>query len=314
RHAVREPALGCHQVPATGTGSDLSPDRLCRVVQQQRLHRSDAGAVQVLRGDVVPGRIKLFARRRCLSIVPIWTSVAMFCAPVLAHDLFPWPAAGSSLFSDDSGSRRVASPEDEREDAANREGEAAEGERDEIETDRDSFTPATTLVTPGRFILESAYTFIDNRRVFETHSFPEAVLRYGVTDWFEARLQWNFEIGGAGDLVSTGAGDEEFFGGGVESESQIGYGFKLKATEQQGWIPESAFLVLGFTPTSGKEHASSFIGTYVWGWKMPNRWKLDAAFRYSADSENGDGHNLWAPSVVLKVLLWERVNVHAEYF
>ena len=251
--------------------------------------------------------------KRRWSIFAIWAGVALICAPVHAEELFPLPPAGSNLFSGESESSRVARPGEEREDAANRE-EGPEHEKDEIETDRDSFTPATTLVTPGRFILESAYTFIDNRRVFETHSFPEAVLRYGVNEWFEARLLWNFEIGGAGDLVSTGAGDEQFANGKVESESQVGYGFKVRVTEQQGWIPESAFVAMGFTPTSGADHESSFTGTYVWGWTLPQRGKLDAAFRYSADSDRGDGENLWSPSVVLKVPVGERANVHAEYF
>src|SRR5687768_11001436 len=61
----------------------------------------------------------------------------------------------------------------------------------EIETDRDSFTPATTTADRGRLIVESAYTFLDNRAVKETHSFPELVLRYGLTDRVEVRLGWN---------------------------------------------------------------------------------------------------------------------------
>jgi hypothetical protein len=187
-------------------------------------------------------------------------------------------------------------------------------ETGEIETDRDSFTPATTTAAPGRFILESAYTFIDNRRTFDTHSFPEIVLRQGVTEWLEARIQWNYEVGGAGNTVSAEAGDEEFFDQGIERESQLGYGFKVKINEQKDWVPESAFLAIGFTPTSGVEDASSFVGTYVWGWTLPRRWKLDAAIRYSVDSIEGDGHNLWAPSIVMKAPLWERFNVHAEYF
>src|SRR5262245_17074542 len=55
-------------------------------------------------------------------------------------------------------------------------------DEDEIETDRDSFTPATTLAGPGRTIVEAAYSFIDNRTVPETHSYPELLLRYGASD------------------------------------------------------------------------------------------------------------------------------------
>ena len=51
-------------------------------------------------------------------------------------------------------------------------GQGREAGSDEIETDRDAFTPATRTVGRGRLIVESAYTFIDNRRVKETHSSP----------------------------------------------------------------------------------------------------------------------------------------------
>jgi hypothetical protein len=36
--------------------------------------------------------------------------------------------------------------------------------------------------------------------------------------------------------------------------------------------------------------------------------------RYGSASENGERFSEWAPSVVLKVPLGERFNVHAEYF
>lgn len=245
--------------------------------------------------------------RHGLAIVVACAGLWAACTSARAQEIFPTPPMDGSVFrggesrpSESVGEAGTASPS---------------VERDEIETDRDSFTPATTITPVGRAIIESAYTFLDNRRTLDTHSFPEVVVRYGVADWLELRLQWNFEIGGAGDLVSSGAGDEEFFdAGGVESEGEFGYGFKMKITEQQGWIPESSFLALGFIPTSGRDQNASFVGTYVWGWTLPRRWKLDAAIRYSTETNVEDGASLWAPSIVLKVPVRERVNVHAEYF
>src|SRR5690349_9819936 len=64
----------------------------------------------------------------------------------------------------------------------------AEEEDEHIETDRDSFTPATTLVGRGRVMIEGSYSFIDNRVGPENHSFPELLTRVGLTDWFELRL------------------------------------------------------------------------------------------------------------------------------
>lgn len=203
------------------------------------------------------------------------------------------------------------------------EGRAAGGEgereRDEIETDRDSFTPATTTAGRGRLIFESAYSFLDNRGVKETHSFPEAIFRYGVTDWLELRFGANYEVGGAGSEVSGAAGEAEFgeegrMGGKLERESVVFYGFKARFSRQDGLVPQNALLFQARTPTSGEATDTHFIGTYVFGWQLPNRWKLDAAVRYGTASEKEDRFGVWAPSVVLKVPVGEKLNVHAEYF
>jgi hypothetical protein len=198
-------------------------------------------------------------------------------------------------------------------------GEGAGGsgrERDEIETDRDSFTPATTTAGRRRLIVESAYSFIDNRGIKETHSFPELILRYGLTERVELRLGWNYEVGGAeSDVSGADAGEEGLTGAGrLERASDISYGVKLRVTNQSRWLPQSAVIVQAATPTSGEDTATQLFATYVAGWELPNRWRFDAAFRYGLASEARDRSNLWAPSAVLKVPLGEKWAVHGEYF
>ena len=80
---------------------------------------------------------------------------------------------------------------------------AQEAEEGEIETDRDSFTPSTNVVGQGRSVLETSYSFIDNRKVRETHSLPELLFRYGIGENMELRLGANYEIGGAGSPISA---------------------------------------------------------------------------------------------------------------
>jgi hypothetical protein len=189
------------------------------------------------------------------------------------------------------------------------------GERDEIETDRDSFTPATTTAGRRRLIVESAYSFIDNRGFKETHSFPELIMRYGLTERVELRLGWNYEVGGAGDeTTGIDAGGEEFAGRGIERLSTLSYGLKVRVTDQARWLPRSAAIVQAATPTSGETTASQFTLTYAAGWGFSNRWRFDTAVRYQLASERGDRYNAWAPSAVLKVPVGEKWAVHAEYF
>jgi hypothetical protein len=192
-----------------------------------------------------------------------------------------------------------------------------EGERERpepIETDRDSFTPSTRTAGLGKVIVESAYSFIENRGIPETHSFPELITRIGVTERIELRLGWNAEIGGGGNDISGSEGDVSLDTPRVKQEYRLTYGFKAVLTEQKQWIPQSAVIVQAFTPTGGATNFTQVVGTYVFGWKMPGDWRIDAAIRYDTARENDDHFNIWAPSVVVKLPLSERWEVHGEYF
>jgi Putative MetA-pathway of phenol degradation len=189
-----------------------------------------------------------------------------------------------------------------------------EGGREEIETDRDSFTPSPRTVGRGWIVTESAYSFIENRHAKETHSAPELLFRYGLLERIELRLGFNYEAGGAPSAVSGGEGGAFLEGGGVEHETNISYGLKIAMTRQDRWFPDSIVLLQGFTPTSGPDPATQYVVTYGWGWELSNRWKLDAAMRYSEDSEHGDRFNIWAPSIVLKAPFREKWAAHIEYF
>jgi hypothetical protein len=194
------------------------------------------------------------------------------------------------------------------------EGRGENGSEERIETDRDSFTPATTTAGRRRLIVESAHTFLDNRGVPETHSFPEFLLRYGVGERFELRLGWNYEVGGAASDVSGSFGDEFAEESRIEREHRIAYGAKARLTEQRGWLPVSAVILQGFTPTGGEATDTQLVATSVIGWELPNRWQFDAASRFATGSESDDRFDIWAPSAVLKVPVGERWNLHGEYF
>lgn len=192
-------------------------------------------------------------------------------------------------------------------------------EPDEIETDRDSFTPATTTSPRGRLIAETAYTFADNRGFKETHSFPELVLRYGLSDRVELRLGWNYEVGGEATDVTGAEGGSDALAAGPRllREYTLQYGVKLRVTDQDRWTPRTAIIVTGFTPTggnSGTTTATQIAVAGVAGWELPNRWRFDTAFRYGTASDGGDRFNVWAPSAVLRVPFREKWALHAEYF
>src|SRR5262245_32360013 len=100
---------------------------------------------------------------------------------------------------------------------------AAPERRTEWETDRDSFTPSVFTAGRSTFILESAYSFIDNRRSRDSNSYPELLIRYGLTERLEFRVGWNYETAGSEGSVSTGAGGSDEAS---TAESHINYGLK----------------------------------------------------------------------------------------
>lgn len=189
---------------------------------------------------------------------------------------------------------------------------AADGRTEEIETDRDSFTFVPTTAGRGTTILETSYSFIDNRLGPEAHSLPELLVRRGVSRHVELRLGFNYEAGGPGTVSGTELGGEDLES---EEEARILYGIKVETSQQHGVRPQSALIIQGFTPTSGPSTASTMMVGEAVGWTLPNGWVWDTAIRWGMGYlEAADSFNQWAPSTVLKIPLGERWNVHVEYF
>ena len=184
----------------------------------------------------------------------------------------------------------------------------------ELDTDRDAFTPATTTAKPGTILTEASYVWIDNRGTPATNSFPELLVRLGTRERLEWRLGFNYEQGSGGSVVSAvevGEAPLEETGG---SEASVLYGFKFRLTDQGGWMPRSAVLVEGFTPVAGDVWGTEPVVTYAFGWRLPADWRFDTAIRYAyADSEEGR-FDRWMPSVVLRMPITPRWEVHGEWF
>ena len=185
------------------------------------------------------------------------------------------------------------------------------GGREELETDRDSFTFAPTTAGRDTSILETSYSFIDNRTTPEAHSLPELLVRRGIGERFEARLGFNYEAGGPGLASGSEFGGEDIE---TEDESRVLYGMKMETTDQAGWRPRSAVILQGFTPTSGPSNKTTLVLGEAFGWRFANGWEWTTAIRYGTGFAAEDAFSQWAPSSVVKVPVGERWNVHAEYF
>lgn len=191
---------------------------------------------------------------------------------------------------------------------------ADEANGGDLGTDRDAFTPSTHTVEPGTALVEGSYVFIDNPTGLPTNNYPELLFRVGANDWFEWRFGVNYGVGSQGSVVTSVEVGEGTLHGGTLFETSILYGFKVDVSEQQGWLPESCFIMEASTPTYGDSFGTVPVATGVCGWELPAGYRLDTAVRYAYSEGLFTWFSRWTPSVVLRAPITERWEVHAEYF
>lgn len=167
-------------------------------------------------------------------------------------------------------------------------------ELQELDTDRDAFTPATRPVAVGHVLTEASYSFIDNRGTPATNSFPELLIRRGATERFEWRLGFNYESGSGGSVVTAVEGGEGVEGDELASESNILYGFKALVTEQGGWAPRSATCL----PTARRGSSTSGCPRPCSACRSPNAGRFTpngSAVGPTASRTRGRGRS-WGPA------------------
>jgi hypothetical protein len=173
---------------------------------------------------------------------------------------------------------------------------------DLIETDRNAFTISPRTVGRNVRILESTYTYIGVGSAGSKYSFPEAMLRVGLTDRFEARLGYNFETG-----APTQASEGDIVNGfGIDAAQQAFYGFKYQLTEfSEKWrlLPECAFVLQGHTPIGSVSGQTQIRTGLAWGWELPHGMQLSQSMRFGTDRDEHDNYTLWTPSTALKIPL-----------
>ena len=184
----------------------------------------------------------------------------------------------------------------------------------ELDADRDAFTPSTYCVGQGRGLMEGSYVFIDNQTGLPTNNYPEFLVRQGASEWLEWRFGVNYGVGSQGNIVTSVEVGEGTLDGSTLYESSILYGVKLGTSHQDGWVPDSCFIMEAATPMHGDLFGTVPVATLVAGWDIGGDWRLDGAVRYAYAEAHEAWYSRWSPSVVLRVPVTERFEVHAEWF
>jgi len=192
----------------------------------------------------------------------------------------------------------------------------------ELNTDRDAFTPSTFCVDAGHVLAETSHVYIQNRSGLPTNSYPELLVRRGISDRFEWRFGVNYAANSQGSVVTSVEAGEVDEPGRTSHESSVLYGLKASLLEQQGLVPQACFIMEGDTPMRGEHYGTVPIATAVAGWELPFAfssdeslsWRLDTALRYSYVEGKEAWFSRWGPSAVLRMPVTERFETHAEWF
>jgi len=187
-----------------------------------------------------------------------------------------------------------------------------------IETERHDFTQSTDTVGQGVVQIEAGYSYFykdKDEEIEGSHTTPETLVRIGLSDDIEFRLRftydWRFidveeDLSGSQDLI---------------------WSFKLRVTDQIGWIPESALELRATAPTGGSDWTLDRVAggfDYIYGWELREGWELYGSTGCSTDGLGdfsllpeepaGDRFMVWSQSVALGIELTEQVTFYSEWF
>jgi len=202
-------------------------------------------------------------------------------------------------------------------------GKPAELQRDpfeeRIETERHDFTQSAVTVGRGIFQLESGYSYFNKNTEHESegsHTFPEMLVRYGISEDVEVRLRWNYVWIYAEEEPSR-----------IGSED-LRYSIKFQLTrEEEDDLLTTAAEIRGLAPTGGDSFTTNHaeIGLdYIYQCSLGERVTLAGSTGYATngfgdfgllpDQPTAENFNVMSQSAVLGVEITELNTLYTEWY
>lgn len=203
-------------------------------------------------------------------------------------------------------------------------GKSARRQRDpyeeRIETERHDFTQSA--ITVGRHVvqLESGYSYFYKDNAAETessHTFPEAMLRIGLSEDIEFRVRWNY--------VWQTIEDEPDESG--SEDLRLSLKWQISRPEERGWMPTSALETRISAPTGGDIFTTEQVEVsldYIYQWQFTERMTLAGSTGFATngfgdfglvpDEPTDDRFDALSQSAVLGLELSEMNTMYVEWF
>ncbi len=189
-----------------------------------------------------------------------------------------------------------------------------------IETERHDFTQSATTVGRGVFQIESGYSFFFKETKHETesaHTFPEMLLRFGISEDLELRIRWNHAwvfIKDEADRIGA-------------EDLRISLKMQLTREVDFSLLPTSALELRGLAPTSGAPFSTGkteFSFDYIYQWTLIERISLAGStgfgtrgfgeFGILPDQPTEQYFNVLSQSVAMGLELSEVNTVYLEWY
>ncbi|MEO2049637.1 MAG: transporter [Pirellulales bacterium] len=140
------------------------------------------------------------------------------------------------------------------------------------------------------------------------------MFRLGLTEDIEFRLRWNYDWRFIKDHES------------LRGSEDLRWSVKLRLTDQEGWLPESAVVTRFSVPTGGKAWSVDRLTSgldIIYGWEISEGWEIYGStgydfnglgdFGFLPEEPASEHFNVWHQSVAFATELTERVTMYNEW-
>lgn len=175
-----------------------------------------------------------------------------------------------------------------------------------IETDRPTFGLSPNTITKGRIQIETGYTFsLENASPdVKTHNFPETLVRIGLTETTELRVEWP-------NLTFIDNGQDR------NGFNDLALGFKVQAFQQQGFRPRLSFVGRLSIPSGDKDFSSDRLDPLfrtILAYTLNERVGLFGTVNIGSPTSQGTRFVQVSSSLGLSAAIRDRLTGFVEYF
>lgn len=175
-----------------------------------------------------------------------------------------------------------------------------------ISTDRPSFSLSPATVPRGRIQFETGYTFSFEKAHpnVKTHTFPETLIRLGLTDIVELRVEWPTLT-----FIENGTDAHGF--------RDLALGFKTQVFQQQGFRPRLSLAGRLAIPTGDHDFSSDRLDPElrtILTYALDEQVGLFVNVNIAGPTSHGKRFVQVSSSLGLSASIRERVSAFIEYF